>query len=89
MPLAWNYLAIALFNQRREGEAITAWQRSVELDPGDLDMLFNLATVAARAGLRDVARPALERYVKEASAPTLGDRYAAELDLARSLLRGL
>ncbi len=89
LPLAWNYLAVALFNQRREGEAITAWQRSVELDPGDLDVLFNLATVAARAGLREVARPALERYVKEASAPTFGDLYAAELDLARSLLRGL
>ena len=89
LPLAWNYLAIALFNQRQVDEAISAWQRSVELDPGDLDVLFNLATVAARAGLRDVARPALERYVKEASAPTLGDRYAAELDLARLLLRGL
>lgn len=89
LPLAWNYLAIALFNQRQVDEAISAWQRSVELDPDDLDVLFNLATVSARAGHRDVARPALERYVKEASAPSLGDRYAAELDLARSLLRGL
>ena len=31
LPLAWNYLGIALFNQRRTGDAIEAWQRSVEL----------------------------------------------------------
>ncbi len=89
LPLAWNYLGIALFNQRRPDEAIGAWQRSVELDPGDLDVLFNLASVAARADRLDVARPALERYVSAASEPSLGDRYAADLAVARSLLRGL
>ncbi len=89
LPLAWNYLGIALFNQRRADEAIQAWQRSVELDPGDLDVLFNLASVAARSGRRDVARPALERYVEAASAPSFGDRFAADLEVARSLLRGL
>lgn len=89
LPLAWNYLGIALFNQRRADEAISAWQRSVELDPGDLDVLFNLASVAARAGRREIARPALERFVRQASAPALGGRYAADLAVARSLLRGL
>jgi len=89
LPLSWNYLGIALFNQRRTDEAIEAWQRSVELDPDDLDVLFNLASVAARAGRREIARPALERYVKEASVPSFGNRYAAELAVARSLLRGL
>ena len=89
LPLAWNYLGIALFNQRRPDQAIGAWQRSVELDPGDLDVLFNLGSVAARTGRRDVARPALERYVREASAPDLGGRYAADVEVARALLRGL
>ena len=89
LPLAWNYLGIALFNQRRTDEAIGAWQRSVELDPGDLDVLFNLGSVAARTGRREVARPALERFVREASAPVLGGRYAADVEVARSLLRGL
>ncbi|MDE2976056.1 MAG: sulfatase-like hydrolase/transferase [Acidobacteriota bacterium] len=89
LPLSWNYLGIALFNQRRTDEAIQAWLRSVALDPGDLDVLFNLANVAARSGRADIARPALERYVKEASVPSLGDRHAAELAVARSLLRGL
>ena len=89
LTLPWNYLGIALFNQRRPDEAIEAWRRAVELDPGDLDVLFNLASVAARTGRRDIARPALERYVREASAPALGGRYAADLAVARSLLRGL
>lgn len=89
LPLAWNYLGIALFNQRRTGEAIEAWQESVALDPRDLDVLFNLGSAAARSGRPEIARPALENYVRQASAPTLGDRYAADLAVARSLLRGL
>lgn len=89
LPLAWNYLGIALFNQRRTNEAIEAWQRSVELDSRDLGVLFNLGSVAARAGRRDVAKPVLERFVREASAPAVGGRHAADLATARSLLRGL
>ena len=89
LPLAWNYLGIALFNQRRTDEAIEAWQQSVALDPRDLGVLFNLGSVAARAGRREIARPALERFVREASAPALGGRHAADLAVARSLLRGL
>ena len=89
LPLAWNYLGIALFNQRRRVEAIEAWQQSVALDPGDLDVLYNLASVAARAGRVEVARPALERFVREASAHSVSDRYEADVAEARSLLRGL
>ena len=89
LPLAWNYLGIALFNQGRTGRAIEAWQQSVALEPGDLDVLYNLASVAARAGRVDIARPALERFVKDASAPGLSGRYAANLASARSLLRGI
>ena len=89
LPLAWNYLGIALFNQRRTDEAIEAWQQSVALDPRDLGVLFNLGSVAARAGRREVAGLALERFVREASAPALGGRHAANLAVARSLLRGL
>ena len=89
LSLAWNYLGIALFNQQRVGDAIGAWQQSLELDPGDLDVLYNLATVAAGAGRPEVAKPALERFVREASVPALSGRYAAEVAAARSLLRGL
>jgi len=89
LPLAWNYLGMSLANQGRVDEALEAWQRSVEAGPGDLDVLFNLATVAARSGRREVARPALQRFIQEASAPGLRDRHAADLETVRALLRGL
>ncbi len=89
LPLSWNYLGIALFNQRRTGEAIDAWRRAVELDPADLDLLYNLGSVAARSDRPVLAREALERFVREASSPGLRGRYAADVATARSLLSGL
>ena len=89
LPLAWNYLGVSLFNQGRVDGALEAWQRSVELAPGDLDVLYNLATEAARAGRREIARPALERFVREASAPGRRARYAADIETVRALLRRL
>lgn len=89
LPLAWNYLGMSLFNQRRVDEALGAWLRSVETEPRDLDVLFNLATMAARSGRREIARPALERFVREASAPGRRERYAADLETVRALLRDL
>ncbi len=89
LPLSWNYLGIALFNQRRTGEAIDAWRRAVELDPGDLDLLYNLGSVAASSGRSELAREALERFVREASSPGLRGRYAADVVTARSLLSRL
>ncbi|MXX75743.1 MAG: sulfatase-like hydrolase/transferase [Holophagales bacterium] len=89
LALAWNYLGMSLFNQRRVDEALEAWQRSVEVGPGDLDVLYNLATTAARTGRREIARPALERFLREASVPGRRERYAADLETVRTLLRGL
>ncbi len=89
LPLAWNYLGISLFNQRRPGEAIAAWQRSVELDSGDLGVLYNLGSVAARFGRVEIARPTLERFVREASSRAGAGRYADDLAKARELLRSI
>ena len=89
LPLAWNYLGMSLANQGRVDEALQAWQRSVEVGPGDLDVLYNLATTAARTGRRDIAGPALERFIREASAPGRRERYAADIEAVRALLRGL
>jgi arylsulfatase A-like enzyme/Flp pilus assembly protein TadD len=85
LPLAWNYLAIALYSQGRGREALDAWERSVALDPEDLDVLYNLGVVAAELGDRARAVPALERFA--ASAPP--DRYAPDIARARELLRRL
>lgn len=89
LPLSWNYLGLALFNQGRVEEAIDAWRRAVKLDPRDLDLLYNLGSVAGRSGRPELARPALERFVREASAPGLRDRYLADVMTARSLLGNL
>jgi choline-sulfatase len=85
LPLAWNYLAIALYNQGKRREALDAWQRSVDLDPGDYDVLYNYGVVAAELGARDRAREALGRFVAQAPA----ERYAPDLARARQLLAGL
>ncbi len=89
LPLSWNYLGLSLFNQRRVDEAIDAWRRAVELKPRDLDVLYNLGSVAARSGRSELARQALERFVREASTPSLRGRYNADVATARSLLRSL
>jgi arylsulfatase A-like enzyme/Flp pilus assembly protein TadD len=89
LPLAWNYLGMSLANRGRIDEALEAWQRSVEVGPGDLDVLFNLATMAARSGRREIARPALERFIREASVPAQREERAADLQTVRALLRGL
>ncbi len=89
LALSWNYLGLALFNQSQVEEALDAWQRAVELDPGDLDLLYNLGTVAAGSGRSDLARPALERFLREASTPRERARYSSDLTIARSLLAEL
>jgi arylsulfatase A-like enzyme/Flp pilus assembly protein TadD len=85
LPLAWNYLAIALYNQGRGGDALDAWQRSVEIDPSDFDVLYNYGVVAAELGDRARAVPALERFAE--SAPI--GRYGPDIARARDLLRHL
>ncbi len=82
MALTWNYLGLALFNLGRTNEALDAWQASIDRDPDDWDVLFNLGLAAAGAGRADLARPALERFVR--AAPS--SKYAADKPRARQAL---
>ena len=81
---SWNFLGIALYSSGREG-ALEAWQRCVDLDPGQFDALFNIAMVGSELGSPEVARQALERFI--ANAPE--QRYREDLEIARQALAGL
>lgn len=82
---AWNYLGVALYNLRRPGEALDAWDRALELDPRDFDLLYNVGLVAAEQGRVERAREALTRFA--AGAPP--ERYGPDIQKARALLREL
>ncbi len=69
-PNAWNNLAIAYFNLGEPKTAVEAWKRAANLDPDNLDVLFNLGSVAARVGETGTARKALGRFL--AAAPATG-----------------
>ncbi len=82
---AWNYLGTARYNTGDPRGAVDAWERSIAVEPENYDALYNLALVAAQIGETGRARRALERFVT--SAPS--DRYAADIEKARAMLRQL
>ncbi len=85
LPNAWNNLGVALSQLGRREDALGAWDRSLALNPRQLDTLFNLGVAAAELGRAEQASGALSRFL--AAAPP--QRYAAEIELARHLLREL
>jgi tetratricopeptide (TPR) repeat protein len=85
LPLAWNYLGAALYNQARPREAVAAWQSALEHDPRLWDALFNVAVVSREVGEIEQAGAALRRFVAEAP-PT---RYGQDIARARSWLAEL
>jgi tetratricopeptide (TPR) repeat protein len=85
LPLAWNYLGMALYNLGAPGEALDAWQRATSLAPRDFDLLYNLAIVSAEQGRIETAREALRRFIAEAPK----ERYGADIVAARQRLSRL
>ncbi len=82
---SWNNLAIALYNLGSATEAVAAWQRALQLAPGDLDARLNLGLVQVQLGDKEGARETLTRFL--AAAPSPG--YDAKRRQARDLLRQL
>jgi len=83
--VAWNTLGVALYQIGDAPGALGAWTRSIGLDQGQYEALFNLGLVSAGAGRRDEAARALRRFV--ATAPPA--RFADDVAKARALLREL
>ncbi len=81
---SWNNLAIALYNLDSGREAVAAWQRALELAPGDLDARLNLGLVQAQLG-DTAARATLTRFLEAAPSPA----YDAQRRQAREALRQL
>lgn len=82
-PAAWNTLGVALYELEGPEAALAAWRQALALDATQYDALLNIGLVTARAGRTGEAREALRRFV--ATAPP--QRFAADLDRARQLLR--
>ena len=82
---AWNNLGVALFYLGDRPSALDAWQKAVDVDPSNLDTLYNLGTRAAENGRPEQALQALESFVAQAPA----ERYRTELRQARVLLNRL
>jgi Tfp pilus assembly protein PilF len=85
LPLALNTMGVIEARNNDFARALESWQRAVDLDPRQYDALYNIGLVAMRTGRRDVARRALDRFVR--TAPRA--RYARDIDNARQALATL
>jgi arylsulfatase A-like enzyme/tetratricopeptide (TPR) repeat protein len=63
---AYTTLGVIMSNTGRKPDAILAWARAVELDPGDFNALYNLWLELARAGRRDEASRYAQQFLATA-----------------------
>jgi Flp pilus assembly protein TadD len=82
LPRAWNGKGVALERLGRHEEAVAAWKRAVDLDPGQLDALFNVGMVSAQRGDAATARIALRAFIERAPARSRADVAHAQQVLA-------
>ena len=68
---AHNALGVLAAESGHASEAVEHWKSALELEPRDLDTLYNLGRVPWDEGHRAEARPYLERFVREASPPSM------------------
>jgi tetratricopeptide (TPR) repeat protein len=61
-PAAWKSLAESRMNRRQYPQAVQAYRKLLEVDPGDVNALNQFGYAAAYAGSLDTALDALRRY---------------------------
>ena len=64
VPLYWFNLGVALEDQGRHAEAIGAYERAIELEPGSADAHFNLSRLLELDGRRVGDEVLLRRAVR-------------------------
>lgn len=79
---AHNALGVIAAETGHADEAIEHWRRALELEPRELDTVYNLGRVLWREGRTADARPYLERFVREAP-PAI---YAKDIAAVRAWL---
>ncbi|MEA2570461.1 MAG: hypothetical protein QOI24_2462 [Acidobacteriota bacterium] len=85
LPLALNTMGVVYARENDFPHAVEMWNRAVAVDPRQYDALFNIGLAEGRAGHREEARKALQRFVD--TAPPA--RYAADIATARQALASL
>ncbi len=84
----WNALGVARVRQGDVEGAVAAWERAHQLDPGVVDLLFNLGLAHAQAGRLSVAADYLETYASSAEGPQRERALAMAQNLRRRAAAG-
>ncbi len=79
---AWNALGVAYQRLGDPRKAIDAWQKCLEINPDQYDVLYNIGRVAGQIQDWKTARLALEKFV--ASAPP--KEYGKDIAEVRAVL---
>jgi tetratricopeptide (TPR) repeat protein len=82
LAIAWNGMGVVYAGTGRQGEAVSAWKRTVELDPRQYDTLYNLGTLLTKLNRFDEAIPYLEKFIQLAPR----DRYGEDIPKVERLV---
>jgi arylsulfatase A-like enzyme/Tfp pilus assembly protein PilF len=85
---AWNALGVARVRQGDLDGAVEAWENAHRVDPGVVDVLFNLGLAHAQAGRLSVAADYLETYASRAEGPQRERALAMAQNLRRRAAAG-
>ena len=78
----WKVMATLQHESGDRASAVVSWQRVLEVDPGNVDVLFNLAVTLRDLGHLDEARAAARQFAAIAPRPA----YDRELAIVAALL---
>ena len=63
---SWTILGVILSTADKKGEAIEAWKKAIDIDPGEFYGLYNLWLELGRAGRADEARRYGQQFMNTA-----------------------